>query len=274
MLWPFFSDLGKTPERVTAADVLGFAHGIGRSGRPPSPVTVGARIAYVSSCYRFLIRMGQLSFNPCDPVERPRSIPSPARGWSADEVRRLLAVVPDTVPGRRDRAILLTLVLTGRRRAEALGLRAGDITVEDGTPFYAYRGKGGKRGRRELPRPAHEAMRATLGDAGLDLGTMGGPDQVAVAGQGWRAGHQQRHVLRPVPALPRGDRSATDGAPRPAPYRGEAPTRRRGVHRGGVSVPRPFVVVGRVVVPCDEARLRHRLRGMAEGRSRREGARR
>ncbi len=172
MLWPFFADLGKTPERVTAADVLGFAHGIGRSGRPPSSATVGARIACVSSYYRFLIRMGQLTFNPCDPVERPRSNPAPARGYSADEVRRLLAVVPDTVPGRRDRAILLTLVLTGRRRAEVIGLRAGDITIEDGTAFYAYRGKGGKRGRRELPRPAYEAVCATLADAGLDLGTM------------------------------------------------------------------------------------------------------
>ena len=28
MLWPFFADLGKTPERVTAADVPGFAHSI------------------------------------------------------------------------------------------------------------------------------------------------------------------------------------------------------------------------------------------------------
>ncbi len=137
MLWPFFADLGKTPDRVTAADALGFAHGIGLSGRPPLPATVGARIACVSSYYRFLIRMGQLTFNPCDPVERPRSNPAPARGYSADEVRRLLGVVPDTVPGRRDRAILLALILTGRRRAEVLGLRAGDITVEDGTAFDA-----------------------------------------------------------------------------------------------------------------------------------------
>src|SRR5271157_1314179 len=36
MLWPFFADLGKTPDRVTPADVLGWAHGIGKSGRAPS----------------------------------------------------------------------------------------------------------------------------------------------------------------------------------------------------------------------------------------------
>ena len=45
--------------------------------------------------------------NPCDALERPKTVQSVARGLSADEVRRLLAVVPDTVAGRRDRALLL-----------------------------------------------------------------------------------------------------------------------------------------------------------------------
>lgn len=52
-------------------------------------------------------------------------------------MRRLFAVVPDTVTGRRDWAIILTLVLTGWRRAEVLGLRAGDITLEGETAYYA-----------------------------------------------------------------------------------------------------------------------------------------
>jgi integrase/recombinase XerC len=173
MLWPFFAERSLTPDRVKPGDVLGWVHGIGRSGRTPSSTTVGARIACLSSFYRFLIRMGLVVSNPCDAVERPRSVQSVARGYSADEVRRLLAVVPaDTVTGRRDRAILLTLVLTGRRRAEVIGLRAGDLSLEGETCFYAYRGKGGKRGRRELPHPAYEAICASLTDAGKELVAM------------------------------------------------------------------------------------------------------
>jgi integrase/recombinase XerC/integrase/recombinase XerD len=126
--------------------------------------------------------MGLVVSNPCDAIERPRTIQSVARGYSADEVRRLLAVVPDTVAGRRDRAILLTLVLTGRRRTEVISLRAGDLSIEGETCFYAYRGKGGKRGRRELPHPAYEAIRATLADAGKDLAT------IAPAESLWQAG--------------------------------------------------------------------------------------
>ncbi|MGD0249055.1 MAG: tyrosine-type recombinase/integrase [Candidatus Limnocylindrales bacterium] len=176
MLWPFFADLGKTPDRVKPADVLAWVHGIGKSGRTPSATTVGARIACLSSLYRFLIGMGLVVSNPCDAIERPRAIQSVARGYSADEVRQLLAVVPDSVAGRRDRAILLTLVLTGRRRAEVIGLRAGDLSLESETCYYSYRGKGGKRGRRELPNPAFEAICATLADAGKEPTAMA-PDE-------------------------------------------------------------------------------------------------
>jgi site-specific recombinase XerD len=147
MLWPLFAERSKTPEPVKPADVLAWVHGIGRSGRTPSATTVGARIACLSSLYRFLIRMGLVVSNPTD-----------------------------TVAGRRDRAILLTLVLTGRRRAEVIGLTAGDLSIKGDTVFYSYRGKGGKRGRRELPRPAYAAICATLADAGKELVTMA-PDE-------------------------------------------------------------------------------------------------
>jgi len=182
MLWHFFN--GTTPDQVTPAVVLAYAHGIGKSGKPPSPVTIGARIACLSSYFHFLIRMGLVTSNPCDLVERPRQSPAPARGFSADEVRKLLSVVPDTVQGRRDRAILLVFILTGRRRSEVMDLKADDITIEDGTVFYAYRGKGGKRGRRELPRPAWEAIRRTLGDCDKEIATMAPEESLWQAGAG------------------------------------------------------------------------------------------
>jgi len=132
--------------------------------------------------FRFLIRMGLVTSNPCDLVERPRQSPAPARGYSADEIRRVLDVVPDTVPGRRDRAILLVFILTGRRRSEVMDLKAGGIAIEDSTVFYSYRGKGGKRGRRELPKPAWEAIRRTLTDCSKELATMDPEESL------WQAG--------------------------------------------------------------------------------------
>src|ERR1035437_8007381 len=121
MLWPFLGGFG-SPDRVTPAHVLAWAHGIGASGREPSSATVGARIACLSSYYRFLIRMQVTTANPCDALERPKTVQSVARGLGADEVRRLLAVIPDTVAGRRDLLLVLRFLLTGRRRSAAIGL--------------------------------------------------------------------------------------------------------------------------------------------------------
>src|SRR5664279_4221701 len=169
MLQDFFGRVGKSPDKVTVQEVFVWAHGKGVSGKDPSPVTIGARMACLSSFFRFLIRMDMVQRNPCDRLERARTSTPPARGLSADEVRRLLAVIPDTPPGLRDRAIILTLVLTGRRRAEVFRMTVGDLSVENDICFYAYLGKGGKTGRRELPRPALDALRGGLAAYGREL---------------------------------------------------------------------------------------------------------
>src|SRR5438093_5346463 len=64
MLQRFFGTLGKTPEHVTPPDVFAFAHGIGPTGCKPAAITIGARLACVSSFYRFLMRMGIVTQNP------------------------------------------------------------------------------------------------------------------------------------------------------------------------------------------------------------------
>ena len=172
MLQDFFGRLGKQPDQVTSQDVFVFAHGPGLSGKQPSPITIGARIACLSSFYRFLIRMDIVQSNPCDKLQRPKVSPSPPRGLSADQVQKLLSVIPKSPVGLRDRAIVLTLVLTGRRRAEVLGMKAADLSIEGDRAYYKYRGKGGKRGRRELPQPALEAIQESLKAFGKDLTTM------------------------------------------------------------------------------------------------------
>ena len=75
MLWRFFAET--TPDQVRPADVLAYAHGIGLSGRPPSPVTIGARIACLSSYYRFLIRMGLADLEPLRHRRAAAGSPSP-----------------------------------------------------------------------------------------------------------------------------------------------------------------------------------------------------
>jgi site-specific recombinase XerD len=167
----FFGTIGKPPDKITSQEVFTWAYGKGLSDKEPAAITIGSRLPCLSSFYRFLIRMEIVSSNPCDQIERPKASPSPPRGISADGIRQLLSVIPDTPTRLRDKAIILTLVLTGRRRAKVLNMKVGNLIRTDGL-FYTYRGKGGKRGKRELPLPAFEAIRVALAAFGKDLDTM------------------------------------------------------------------------------------------------------
>ena len=172
MIQDFFGRAGKPPDKVASQEVFAWAHGKGASGKEPSAVTIGARMAALSSFYKFLIRMEIVASNPCDRLERPKVQQAPPRGLSADEIRRLLAVIPNTKSGMRDRAIVLTLTLTGRRRTEVLEMKRGDLVNDSDRVYYSYRGKGGKTAKRELPRPAFDAIVEQLGAWGRDLGAM------------------------------------------------------------------------------------------------------
>ena len=74
------------------------------------------RLAAISGFYDFARRMGLVDTNPAADVKRPRARQSAPRGLEAEELRRLLDVIPDTPGGKRDRAIILTATLAGLRR--------------------------------------------------------------------------------------------------------------------------------------------------------------
>ena len=78
MLQDFFGRVGKAPDNVTAQEVFLWAHGKGVSGKEPSPVTIGARIACLSSFFRFRLQIspvvGPLALSA---TPTPQTLPSP-----------------------------------------------------------------------------------------------------------------------------------------------------------------------------------------------------
>ncbi len=161
-----------SPEAATPADVHAFAYGAGPSGKIPSPSTVLVRLAAVSGFYDFARRMGLVVINPAAEVKRPRQRQPLPRGLSPGELRLLLAGIPASTSGLRDRAIILTAVLTALRRSEVLGLRAGDLT-RNGSVYFSVRTKGGQERRRELPAPAFVAITHCLAASGRSIEQMG-----------------------------------------------------------------------------------------------------
>src|SRR5436190_6603033 len=102
MLRDFFGRSGKTPERVGPQDAFAWAYGVGLSGKQPSATTIGARIACLSNYYRFLVRMELVASNPCEQLQRPTPKQAVARGLGASDLKRLLAILPETPVGMRD----------------------------------------------------------------------------------------------------------------------------------------------------------------------------
>jgi site-specific recombinase XerD len=164
----FFALVGD-PARATPAHAHAFAYGPGASDREPSSSTVMVRLAAVRGFYAFARRMRVAVDNPADGVQRPKHREPTPRGLAVAELRRLLAAPRATPTGRRDRAIILTCVLTGLRRSEALGLRAGDLQRRDGRVYYRVRLKGGTERHRELPAPAFAAICAALAAEGRGI---------------------------------------------------------------------------------------------------------
>ena len=163
-------------EDATPAHVQAFAYGRGLSGRDPSSATIAVRLAAVNSFYDFASRMTGIP-NPCANVKRPRTQGSQPRGLSKEELEALLRVIPNTPAGLRDRAIILASVYTGLRRAEIMGLRAGDLS-RNGCAFYSVKVKGGEVRTRELPQPAFEAICAALDAQQRPLATLAPDDKI------------------------------------------------------------------------------------------------
>jgi site-specific recombinase XerD len=173
-------DLGRTLADATAADAHAFAYAplpdrrrAGAPGREPGASSVNVRLAALRSLYDFARRIGAVATNPADGVKRPQLPQATPKGLTPAQTRALLDATPDSLTGRRDRAIILTAVLTGLRRAELIELTAGSLSMsDDGIPMYTARTKGGKLRYRELPAPAWTAINAYLDAAGRPLDTL------------------------------------------------------------------------------------------------------
>jgi site-specific recombinase XerD len=165
----FLAGLPGDAATATPALAHAFAYAPGASGKAPSPSTIIVRLAALQSFYDFCRRMRLLDGNPIRDVKRPKGREAIPRGLAPEELKRLLAAIPDTASGARDRAAILTMAYTGLRRTELLNLRVGDLESEGGIVFYTARTKGGHERRYELPPPAFAAIREALERSGRPL---------------------------------------------------------------------------------------------------------
>lgn len=177
--WTYFLEwAGKPPWKVCRSDVAQYVDFMKEKGL--SPNTRHSRMASLSSFYTY-VSTDYYIFNAAG-QEVPLHPNNPAYGKSlrdkinpygksiylhADQIKQLLAAIPqDTVQGKRDYALYLGYILTGRRNTELRQLRWGEIEESDGKVWYTWSGKGKFDQHYEMARPVWEAIRAYLRAAG------------------------------------------------------------------------------------------------------------
>jgi len=105
--------------------------------------TIARRLAAVRSWFRFLCRRGAVESNPAEGLRGPRQDKKLPHYLQEDALGRLLTTpTPDTILGRRDRAILEVLYTAGLRVSELTGLNLNDLDRAEGVA--TVRGKGKK----------------------------------------------------------------------------------------------------------------------------------
>jgi integrase/recombinase XerD len=165
-----------------------------------SPATVAAKLAALSSFYRYALSADVIAGgNPVELVKRPKvdADHSSTEGLSKDQARALLAAA--RADGPRSHALVSLLLFTGIRLSEALNASTTDYGHDAGHRTLTVRRKGGKADKVVVPAPALEALNAYLGTTGQELVSVtsaGRPLFTTATGKRWLASEAFRTVQR------------------------------------------------------------------------------
>lgn len=140
----FFEFTGKKTDH-TAEDVEKYYEHIKTKERKLKSSTIGYKMSQVFGYFKYLKREGHILKDPTEDIKLPfKKVISLQEIPSADEIGHLINHTdPETLTGKRDRAILELLYSTGMRRRELINLDIYDIDLKEGQIFIRN-GKGAK----------------------------------------------------------------------------------------------------------------------------------
>jgi len=149
---------------VTRAHVIAWRDELAQREPALSSQTLRHRLAALSSLFEYLCEKNAVTHNPVKGVKRPpvESYEGKTPALGDHQARRLLdAPQADSLKGKRDRALLATLLYHALRRDELCRLKVKDARhARRGVPHLKVSGKGGKI--RYVP--LHPAAAGLIGD--------------------------------------------------------------------------------------------------------------
>lgn len=152
---------------VTRAHLIAWRKDL--EARNLAPSTIRRKLAALASLFDYLCERHAIPHNPVDGVKRPKANHheglTPALGDA--QARALLEAPPEhTLKGKRDRAILATLLYHGLRREELCKLKVRDLQQREGVLHLRVEGKGSKIRFIPVAAKAARLIQAYLDQAG------------------------------------------------------------------------------------------------------------
>lgn len=158
---------------VTEGDITAYLTAMGPTGRALALTTINGRLTMLRGLYRRLDRYCTLPHgNPLAEIRSRKTSQMSTTAWlTTAQARALLdTCTADDSAATRDRAILTLMLYTGLRASEARTLRADALQLAGGHAIAYITGKGGRRERVKLQRPAVAALRDWLARAAITDG--------------------------------------------------------------------------------------------------------
>lgn len=161
----FLEARGKTNlKKVSRDDIRVFISELAENGikKPNSAITIARKLSAIKSFFKYLVQFDVLTANPAAEVETPKLPHKEPNYLTQEEHCALVAAVRRTAAPyylARDLAIVITLLNTGIRLSELVGLTLTSITLDSVHPTIKVRGKGNKERTIPLNQIAVEALR-------------------------------------------------------------------------------------------------------------------
>jgi site-specific recombinase XerD len=154
-------------EDVTIDDVRAFVSELSESGikKPNAAVTVARKLSSIKSFFKYLVRFRKVAANPAADVETPKLPHTEPNYLTQEEHDALLAAVRRTAAPfylARNTAIVVTLLNTGVRLSELVGLTLNSVNLGSSQPTVKVRGKGDKERTIPLNERTVSALRKYL----------------------------------------------------------------------------------------------------------------
>ena len=150
---------GRVLKSARREDLLAVLAGEVQQGK--SPRSVSRYLSAYRQFYRWLLREGMISTDPVALIESPKTGRGLPKALTEEQVEALLAVPnPETMLGKRDKAMLELMYATGLRVSELVGLELPNLNMNQGV--IRVIGKGQKERLVPIGEEAHESLQDYL----------------------------------------------------------------------------------------------------------------